>query len=722
MPRTARLNRLGPWTLVAFPVVFNLWSLRAEISAAYAPNDSALHLSMIQWARQVIDRGAVPLDGWFPYLGLGSAHFHHYQVLAHVISAYASVFFGTTTTYLWSLYLLLALWPLAVYLGVRLMGWDEWVAAAAALLSPLLMSASGYGFERGSYTWRGYGLWPQLWGMWALPMAWGLSWQAVRGAGGTALAALGVALAIAFHFLMGALALIGLVVFSLASRAGLLRHVLRAGLVAVGALLASLWVIVPLLADSRWIPVSEFVKGTVFADSYGARRILGWLFTGQLYDAGRVPVVSLLVAVGLVVCILRFRRDARARSLLILWIISLILFFGPRTLGPLITIVPMLDLLPMHRFVTGVHMTGIVLAGVGGVWLAAWLVNKGRHYLPEIRVPLQVAVVAGVGVVALSPAWKQTADFDASGMIFIHTQQRDESVEGPQLMQLVTRMRTAGPGRVYAGSRASWGSQYMVGYIPMYSVLEDLNLDVVGYTLRVTSLMTDPEAYFDENNPAQYDLFNIRYLVLPSDRQPPVPATLLATQGRHELWQVVTSGYLEVVDTVGPAIVANRGNLGSQTLPFMSSADLAHKQFHWVAYEGSPTPPPTLGSSSASDAAAGLPPAGVVTREQDSPAAGHFQAEVTAARTAVVLLKASFDPHWKVTVDGVDVQPQMVAPALVGVPVPSGRHIVVFQYAPVSGYPILIGLGLLGVLGLAVLPWFQGRRRRVGTGFSALLR
>src|SRR5205807_2007823 len=111
----------------------------------------------------------------------------------------------------------------------------------------------------------------------------------------------------------------------------------------------------------------------------------------------------------------------------------------------------------------------------------------------------------------------------------------------------------------------------------------------------------------------QYDLLNIRYLVLPSDRQPPVKATLIARQGRHTLWQVDTSGYLDVVDTVYPPIVADHSNIGSQTTSFLTSTNLASKHYQWIAFGGTPAADPTLAFAVGRDT-----PAGSVQLEQSA--------------------------------------------------------------------------------------------------------
>jgi hypothetical protein len=101
----------------------------------------------------------VPLKGWFPYLSLGNAQFSHYQSLPHLLTAYISLIFGSDSTERWAGYLLFALFPIGVYAGSRLLGWSNWAAGGAALLSPLLVSVTGYGYESFSYTWLGNGLW-----------------------------------------------------------------------------------------------------------------------------------------------------------------------------------------------------------------------------------------------------------------------------------------------------------------------------------------------------------------------------------------------------------------------------------------------------------------------------------------------------------------------------------------------------------------------------------
>ena len=71
-------------------------------------------------------------------------------------------------------------------------------------------------------------------------------------------------------------------------------------------------------------------------------------------------------------------------------------------------------------------------------------------------------------------------------------------------------------------------------------------------------------------------------------------------------------------------------------------------------------------------------------------------------RPGVVVLAASYDPGWRVSVDGAPASTVMMAPALVGVKVPAGAHTITFIYKGFSWY-WLLGLISVAGLGLALL-------------------
>ena len=217
------------------------------------------------------------------------------------------------TVFRWSLYLLLALWPVPVFWAGRLFGLSRWTAAAAAAVSPFLASVPGIGYETKAYVWAGYGVWTQLCASWTLPLAWGFTYRALSSLRRRNLipAVLFIMVTIALHYETGYLAVVPLVVWPFLVPSDLWRRLGRAVVVGAASFLASAWVVVPVLVQSHWAAKNQVLEGTGLENGYGARQILHWLFTGRMYDDGRFPVVTILLAVGIAVCIARWRSQHR---------------------------------------------------------------------------------------------------------------------------------------------------------------------------------------------------------------------------------------------------------------------------------------------------------------------------------------------------------------------------------------------------------------------------
>ncbi|HZD18972.1 MAG TPA: hypothetical protein VE669_12595 [Actinomycetota bacterium] len=706
--RTHRLHRWGPRALVALVVLFNLWVLRAEATPVQNLNDGAVHRSMIGWAQDRWADGHLPLDGWYPYLGLGASRFHHYQSLPHVLTGLGALGIGSHRAYSWSLYLLLSLWPISVFVGGRLLGLGRWRSAVAALASPLIASAPTLGYEWGSYAWRGYGTWTQLWGMWLLPLAWGTSFRAISRGRQVPLAAFVVAMTVAVHLLTGYLALLSLGVLVLLRPTRLPARLARGLLVGVGAVLIAAWVAVPLLADRAFTIQDEFSRNRVYYDSFGAGQVLRWMVTGQLFDRGRIPVLSILVALGLLVALFRWRRDERGRAVIVLGLLSLLLFFGRPTLGPVLRVLPGSGDLFLRRYISGVHLAGLYLVGMGAVRLGRWLPRVAgwalrRHAAGWRRPGVVLAVLVAALLVALSPAWIERRAWAATGARWIHEQELVDATEGRDVEELVDLARANGPGRMYAGLRANWGSTYRVGQVPVYAMLLNLDVQAVGFTRPTWSLSSPFEFRFRDTDRALYDLFDVRYLILPADRDPPVEAALLARRGGHTLWEVPVDGAIEVVDTTTP-IVADRTDLGVQVQDWLRS-DLPDAGVHpSIAFAGLPPAAATLPEGELPTS----PPGEVLSSSVDL-LEGRASATVRTDRSAMAMLKTSFDNRWRVTVDGRPLGPQMVAPSFVGHLVPEGRHQVMFTYVPYPRYDLLLAVGAATCVGL----WLATRRRGV---------
>jgi hypothetical protein len=205
------------------------------------------------------------------------------------------------------------------------------------------------------------------------------------------------------------------------------------------------------------------------------------------------------------------------------------------------------------------------------------------------------------------------------------------------------------------------------------------------------------------------ELFGVRYVIWPEDRQLPA-AQQIAQVGRHILWEFPDTGYLDVVDTIAP-VAADRENIGQQTSSILRSGLFEHRFVPTLAFGGREAAAPTLGP----DEQPRKPPGTVVTETAD-PQDGAFGGTVEMDRPGVALFKVSYDPRWEATVDGEPVEPQMLSPALVGVPVPAGEHEVALTYQAYQWTGPLFLLGALTIFGL----WFGERRRRNGRRPDAL--
>ena len=721
-PGGAGAQRFGPFLLVAVSMAWGLWELRPELRAVPYLDDSSLHQQMVRVAAARIRQGHLPLTSWFPYLGLGSPQFLHYQSLPSMVSGLAGTVVNPDTVFRWSLYLLLALWPITVYWSGRLFGLSRWTAAAAAAVAPFLASAAGIGYETKAYVWVGYGVWTQLWASWTLPLAWGFTYRALSSLRGAFWAVLFIMLTVALHYETGYLAFVPLVVWPFIAPSDLWRRIGRAVALGAAAVLASAWVIVPLLAQSHWAARNQVLEGTGLENGYGAGQMLSWLLTGNLYDNGHspswLPVITILVAVGIGVCLARWRSFVAGRALVVIWVVTLVLSFGRTTFGSLYDVVPGSSDIFIRRFEMAPQLSGILLAGVGLVFLGQLVVGGVLGLFPEDRHgwvtrPAGRGIVAGLCIGALilvlAPAWSSMDTYDAHNATNISFQAEDDALQGPQLDRLLAYVQAHPKGRVYAGAPTNWGQDFLVGDVPVFKYLESKDVDEVGYTLRTASLMTDPEYYFDESNPGDYPLFGIGYIITPADMASPVEADKVGCSGDYCLWALPDPGYIHVYDTTGE-LTATRADVGTQSEGLLGSPLLDEQRDLTVAFNGQAAALPNTTDASALQGT----PGHVVAEHADLPE-GTASAVVHTTRRSTVVLSASYDPGWHATVNGRPAPTVMVAPALVGVVVGPGVHTVTFSYAGYGSYTALFVLAfvVLAALALAPLGW---RRLRPSTG------
>ena len=391
---------------------------------------------------------------------------------------------------------------------------------------------------------------------------------------------------------------------------------------------------------------------------------------------------------------------------------SLLLSSGRTTFGPLVNAIPGSTDIFMRRFMSGIQLSALYLAGLGATTVgtaglasvrrrrgAGWtLAGAGRWARRSTW-----AAVALTVVVVLAPAWTQQAGSAQRNARAIDAQRAADSREGAAIAPLLDRIRGSGDGRVYAGAPDNWGERFTVGAVPVFKYLESQDIDEVGYTLRTASLMTDPEYFFDASNPGDYRLFGIRYILSPRGRPPPVPATLLMVRGPYALWELPSVGYTFIARVVG-TITADRADIGLRSVAYLRSSWPEEGNALLVNYAGARAPVvPDAGQAPVDGGQ------GAILSEHAQLGQGSARVVVRMRERAVVVLSASYDPGWTVLVDGKRAGTVMVAPALVGVSVGPGVHRVVFQYRGFSFYLPLLLVTLAVLVGALV----YDRRRRL---------
>ena len=436
----------GPWLLVAIALAWGLWELRPELRAVPYLDDSSIHEQMVRFAADRIKNGHLPLTSWFPYLGLGSPQYLHYQSLPSMASGLIGTVINPDTVFRWSMYLLLALWPLAVYWCGRLFGLSRWTAASAAAVSPFLASAAGIGYETKAYVWVGYGVWTQLWASWTLPLAWGFTYRALSSLRFVFPAVVFIMLTVALHYETGYLALVPLVVWPFLVPSDVWRRLGRAAV--VGG--APCWRRPG--SSSRCWRSRTTRRATRFSRGPGSRTATGPVRSsaGSSVDSSTTTGVwrwsRSSSAVGIGVCIGRWRTHVAGRALITIWVATLLMTFGRTTSGALYDIVPGSSDVFIRRFQMGVQLSGILLAGIGIVFLGRLVLDGITRLLPEERrrwasEPAWRGVLAGlciVGlVIVLAPAWTSLDTYDAHNATNIGLQADADAQQEPQINSLL---------------------------------------------------------------------------------------------------------------------------------------------------------------------------------------------------------------------------------------------------------------------------------------------
>lgn len=696
--------------LVGALVAWNAWSLRFVLHMKFFDNDAAMHELMVRTLVQLLRAHRFPLNAWFPFFGLGSQYFMNYQSLGALVTAIPGLWIGPLAAFNWATYFLMAFWPLAVYVAARVMDLGRKTSTVAALAAPFLSSVPGVGLE--VRAWLVWGLWAQLWAAWMLPFAWAFAFRAVANRRFVLPSVLFISLTVAVHFESGYLALgfpLLLAVIFL-RRDG--RTAVRMALVSGLSLGVASWVIIPLLMRAKWKATDVVLAQTTMARGYGAAQNLHWLISGQLFDYGRLPVITPFVLVGAIASGVNWKTSAASRAVLSVFVASLVLSFGPTTWGVIADLVPGHGDIYFRRFIVGVHLAGLLLAGYGFVWLVERCYQGLRRAADAVcvsatlrRAILWIGSGAAMMLAGLwtGPARSQLSAAYGDGAA-LNAEWAGMAQDAHDLSEVAAYISQRSGGRTYVYRNLS------IGPMPAYIFMEDLQLDQVYTPPYAHSLMTYVGLEFNPTKVYEYPVFGVKYLVVGAAERPAVHARKVFASGPYAVWRVGSSGFASLVYAAG-SISENRTTVSAKARGLLQSPLLQNHEDLLVSWDG------TTSESQNAKFSINSPPGSVIS-ESVKLAAGEAQFVVNAERGGFLLFSVSYDPGWHVWIDGHPGHTVMLAPALLGVKLPAGRHEVEFRFVGYQWYPLLFALGLVAFAGAAYVsmasevPWFSRGRRR----------
>jgi len=696
------------WALVVLgaTVAYHLALLFAQVRYPFPfLNDSVLHFGLIQSVASAPGRGQSVLDPWVGTWCMGFPAFHYYQNLPHLlVVGLCKALFGALSlvrTFKVVEWLAVGTFPIPVYLAMRAFRFDRVAAVTAGVLALWIRTNYLHGHDFESYVWQGLGQYAQAVGGWVFPLGVAYGCVALRDGRGYARGAALLALTFLCHLALGYMAYVAVGLYALVSSRAAPRRLLRLALVAGVSIAACTYVVVPVLRDFTWYNVSTLVPSWKY-NSFGHGVIVPWLFRGELFDYGRLPVLTVLLGLGTAVAAVRARREPE-RYLLVLFLVFFALFLGRPTWGRLLDLLPLGKGFHFSRALFVVHVAGVMIAGVGVAAVARRLAGRGRAAL--------AIGIAAAAALAFLPLRERTGYLLRNGSL-VREAAEGWDAERADLERALAKAAEDRLGRVYAGQGrpgGGWGGDFQVGWVPVYAWFPVREMDALGYLHHMWSLNADFQDRFDERRADVFRAFNVRRIIAPPGRPVPPFAREILQAGRFRVLAVDGPGFVEVVDA--PYTVSADKRTVSRLHRTWVRSDFPGRGLYPAVHleEQGPAPEDAVEGGGVDFRLPAVPPADALPGEvlEVVRTGDDFTATVRVDRPAHVLLKMTFHPGWRATLDGRDVEPVQLLPSYLGVAVEPGEHEVHFSWDPGPLKAVLLGLGLLPLL--ALVAWERRR-------------
>ena len=675
-------------------------------------NDSSSHFAEILHVADLLAAGQS--DFWFDGTNLGYPLFLAYQpapalAMGALVAATRS-FVSPLLVFRLSILGLWCLMPVAWYVGGRWLGLRR---IEAVLFALFILGVNDFrSFGLGLSSTLANGLYTQAWGALFLPLALGSLYRRLLGQEpGAARPALLLTLTLLSHVFLALYCGIAAGLMVVVKREGLWRRARALFVIGAWTALASAFWLVPFLANLDyqgglpWKHESE--------NGYPPLSLLRWTFTGAFFDHERLPWLTALFVIGLALAWLR-RARLLERWVLLLFAATFALLMGRTTWGAAYSWIPFHGELEVIRYLTGLQLCAALFA--------AWAAAAGFDRLPRLTESLS-------GPTWLTPERTRGAiatllvvGFLVGLHLHARTLLRTFDISEPDFRGAEAQLDQTRGSRFLCHARLGTASHFYLNLLAALSGRPQLQSFSRGYhdTLSLYYL-----EFFDFSE-AAFRLYNVGAAVVRGERSKDLPESFRKTWSGGDLAifeSDASRGYFEFVRT--PVTLVNDAK---QARPLLRRISLPLFEVN-VLPRLARDPPSApwwrwLGGNRVEYvAAAGDPPREApldeLVREQirshaNLPIQSRVQSERASFNeyTAVVdatggserlLLKASFHPYWTAAVDG-SVEPvDLVAPNLMAISVPPGRHEIRFRFRNPRYQKLLFAGSLAGALAYAGL-------------------
>jgi len=680
--------------VLAIPIAFNLILLTPQLRTAPSINDSAWHYAFVQSASRALKNGRNPFDFWAPEVECGFPQFLYYQHFPHLaVVALNRISFERIpliTFFNLVRYLLLVGFPLTVFWSMRTMEFPVTAAALGAAFSSLLSAHLAAGFEYNSYLWYGFGLYTQLWAMHLLFIATASMHRwLIRGTnfGFTILAWSLLILSHLFYAFIAVLSAAVLVVVDVCFQPAVpirfaqrvVLAIRRLGAVAALTALVTVYFWLPYLLEAGYIRrVALPYVNESSAPMLSAISVLAAM-RGNLLDYGRPPVLTVLCGAGFFAALLNLRSLTGRVALALsgFWaVLYFILPWYPHSLDW----IRLGSLVATNRFIGPLQMSVIILIGLAGEWIWSWFAR-----FPD---PWRAALPGALMVALMVPALRERAILyrTDAGYVTHFTQ----IFADQDWRDTIATLKSLPAGRVFlVVDPGRFSGQNVLERLLLFYDLETLQ------TATGLSLNTFAPVRFDGLNPLHYNLFNVRYVIVPTGFKVPWFLTAIKSTRAYTLYRADTTGYTTFARVTNVAVPATsvaqaQDFILRKQAEWLYSSDAATGTYWRWDYAGGGTAPARADS--------GAPESGEILNEKVG--ADRIVVHANCIGPSNLIFKVTYHPNWHVTVDGREQPTFMASPSYLGVAVPPGRHEIAAEYRSSLLKKLLLLLGACVVVGM----------------------